>query len=114
MLTLRSDIDEVAIQLLSYAMPQGQGLLHLGFGLFHQKEAVRDATVDLFNNLRAYPVGVSFLQGLNHFQRYAYVRQAHAREKKVLQQQQDSRTESNFSLPGTYSRLHSNSVVNGT
>jgi hypothetical protein len=37
-------------------MPQGQGLLHLGLGLFHQKEAVRDATVDLFNNLRAFPV----------------------------------------------------------
>jgi len=41
-------------QLLSFVMPQG--LLHLGFGLFHQKEAVRDATVDLFNNLRAFSV----------------------------------------------------------
>lgn len=53
---MRSVIDELVFQLLSYAVPQGQGLLHLAFGLFHQKEAVRDATVDLFNNLRAYPV----------------------------------------------------------
>jgi hypothetical protein len=43
-------------QLLAFALPQGQGLLQLGFGLFHQKEAVREATVDLLNNLRAYPV----------------------------------------------------------
>jgi hypothetical protein len=27
-------------------------------------------------------VGVQFLQALNHFQRYAYVRQAHARESR--------------------------------
>ncbi|KAF5355050.1 hypothetical protein D9756_005243 [Leucocoprinus leucothites] len=108
---------EQVVELLSFVMPQGQGLLHLGFGLFHQQEAVRDATVDLFNNLRAFPVGVSFLQSLNHFQRYAYVRQAHGKEKKLLQQQQqqqDSRTESNFSSPGTYTgRMHSNSVING-
>ncbi|KAJ6591342.1 hypothetical protein B0H10DRAFT_784180 [Mycena sp. CBHHK59/15] len=31
-------------------MPHGGGLLHLAFSLFHQKEAVRDATVDLFNH----------------------------------------------------------------
>ncbi|KXN90637.1 Protein mesA [Leucoagaricus sp. SymC.cos] len=104
---------EQVVELLSFVMAQGQGLLHLGFGLFHQKEAVRDATVDLFNNLRAFPVGVSLLQSLNHFQRYAYVRQAHAKEKKQ-QQQEDSRPEPKFSLPGTYiPRLHSNSVVNG-
>lgn len=28
-------------------------------------------------------VGVYFLQALNHFQRYAYVRQAHARETRI-------------------------------
>lgn len=28
-------------------------------------------------------VGVIFLQALNHFQRYAYVRQAYARESRV-------------------------------
>jgi len=28
-------------------------------------------------------VGVIFLQALNHFQRYAYVRQAHARESRM-------------------------------
>lgn len=34
-------------------------------------------------------VGVLFLQSLNHFQRYAYVRQAHAREAKLqLKEQQ--------------------------
>ncbi|KAJ3571772.1 hypothetical protein NP233_g3548 [Leucocoprinus birnbaumii] len=131
---------EQVVELLSYIVPQGQGLLHLGFGLFHQKESVRDATVDLFNSLRAFPVsdrprfvtysdliwyaavvtirdqvGVSFLQSLNHFQRYAYVRQAYAKEKKQLQQQQqDSRPEGSFSLPGTHiGRMHSNSVVNG-
>lgn len=39
-------------------MPHGGGLLHLSFGLFHQKEAVRNSTVDLFNQLRAYPVSL--------------------------------------------------------
>ncbi|KAJ7633486.1 stabilization of polarity axis-domain-containing protein [Mycena polygramma] len=75
------------IQLLAYLMPHGGGLLHLAFSLFHQKESVRDATVDLFNQLRVYPVGVLFLQALNHFQRYAYVRQAHAREKRLAEHQ---------------------------
>ena len=37
-------------------MPQGGGLLHLSFGLFHQRESIRDTTVDLFNQLRVYPV----------------------------------------------------------
>ncbi|KAG1745331.1 hypothetical protein EDB19DRAFT_1826875, partial [Suillus lakei] len=39
------------------------------------------------DNLRTYEqvveVGVIFLQALNHFQRYAYVRQAHARESRM-------------------------------
>ncbi|KAG5639106.1 hypothetical protein H0H81_006695 [Sphagnurus paluster] len=93
-------------QLLAYLIPHGGGLLHLGFGLFHQKESVREATVDLFNQLRAYPVGVLFLQSLNHFQRYAYVRQAHSREKRALEQQQQSAQP----LP---SRGHSNSIAGG-
>ncbi|KAJ7782517.1 docking domain of Afi1 for Arf3 in vesicle trafficking-domain-containing protein [Mycena maculata] len=76
------------IELLAYLMPHGGGLLHIAFCLFHQKESVREATVDLFNQLRAYPVGVLFLQALNHFQRYAYVRQAHAREKRLVVEQQ--------------------------
>ncbi|KAF8993684.1 stabilization of polarity axis-domain-containing protein [Cyathus striatus] len=75
---------EQVVELLAY-LPHGGGLLYLGFGLFHQREAVREATVDLFNQLRAYPVGVLFLQALNHFQRYAYVRQAHAKEKQMQQ-----------------------------
>ncbi|KAF7332587.1 Protein mesA [Mycena kentingensis (nom. inval.)] len=72
---------EQVVELLAYMMPHGGGLAHLAFALFHQREAVRDATVDLFDQIRAYPVGAVFLQMLNHFQRYAYVRLAHAREK---------------------------------
>jgi hypothetical protein len=43
-------------QLLAYLTPHGGGLLHLSFGLFHQQESIRDITVDIFNELRAYPV----------------------------------------------------------
>lgn len=93
--------------------PSGGGLLPLSFGLFHQQESIRELTVDIFNELRAYPVslsphpnrvqsnqliyqritllyqiGVQFLQSLNHFQRYAYVRQAHTRESKMYKEQQ--------------------------
>ncbi|KAF8161054.1 mesa protein [Crassisporium funariophilum] len=99
------------------SLPHGGGLLYLGFSLFHQKEAVRDHTVNLFNQLRAYPVGVLFLQALNHFQRYAYVRQAHIKERKVLAEQnhehrQPHFTESVYSMPNTFrSRAHSNSVA---
>lgn len=32
-------------------------------------------------------IGVQFLQALNPFQRYAYVRQAHAREARVVRDQ---------------------------
>jgi len=73
--------DEV-VELLSLTSPYNGGLLPLSFGLFHQQEVVRDLTVDLFTQLRMFPVGVQFLQALNHFQRYAYVRQAHARESR--------------------------------
>jgi hypothetical protein len=71
-----------AVELLSLIPPYTGGLLPLSFGLFHQQEVVRDLTVDLFTQLRMFPVGVQFLQALNHFQRYAYVRQAHARESR--------------------------------
>ncbi|KAG5647063.1 hypothetical protein DXG03_001433 [Asterophora parasitica] len=79
---------EQVVELLACLIPHGGGLLHMGFGLFHQKEPVREYTVDLFNQLRAYPVGLLFLQSLNHFQRYAYVRQAHSRERRILSEQQ--------------------------
>lgn len=54
-------------------------------------------------------VGVLFLQALNHFQRYAYVRQAHAKERKMQaeQQQHEMRPEN----PYFSSRMHSSSVV---
>ncbi|KAH6913778.1 mesa protein [Coprinopsis sp. MPI-PUGE-AT-0042] len=71
------------VELLS-CLPLGSGLTSIAFGLFHPLEQVRDATVDLLNQLRNYSVGVLFLQSLNHFQRYAYVRQAHAKERRVL------------------------------
>lgn len=74
-------------ELLSLLPPHHNGLLPLSFGLFHQQEVVRDLTVDIFNELRCYSVGVLFLQSLNHFQRYAYVRQAHARETRMLKEQ---------------------------
>ncbi|KIK69427.1 hypothetical protein GYMLUDRAFT_35486 [Collybiopsis luxurians FD-317 M1] len=73
---------EQVVELLSYFTPHSGGLLPLAFGLFHQRESVRDATVDLFNRLRAFPVGVLYLQSLNHFQRFAYVRLAHTKEAK--------------------------------
>ncbi|TCD66558.1 hypothetical protein EIP91_001226 [Steccherinum ochraceum] len=74
---------EQVTELLSLLPPHHNGLLPLSFGLFHQQESVRDLTVDVFNELRAYSVGIYFLQALNHFQRYAYVRQAHARESRI-------------------------------
>ena len=48
-------------QLLSWLPPHLHGLQPLSFGLFHQQEAVRDFTVDLFNALRGYPVRTSVL-----------------------------------------------------
>ncbi|KAH9855323.1 spindle pole body interacting protein [Lenzites betulinus] len=74
---------EQVTELLAWLPPHLHGLQPLSFGLFHQHEAVRDLTVDLFNELRTYPIGVQFLQALNHFQRYAYVRQAHAKEHRA-------------------------------
>ncbi|KAF8627217.1 hypothetical protein AX15_004479 [Amanita polypyramis BW_CC] len=47
---------EQAIELLSYLVPYGGGLAHLGFCLFHQREAIREATTESLNQLRAYPV----------------------------------------------------------
>ncbi|KAI0739001.1 mesa protein [Daedaleopsis nitida] len=70
-------------EFLSLLPPHLHGLQPMSFGLFHQQEVVRDLTVDLFDELRVHPIGVQFLQALNHFQRYAYVRQAHARELRT-------------------------------
>jgi hypothetical protein len=56
-------------QLLSVTPPYNGG--PLSFGLFHQQEVVRDLTVDLFTQLRMFPVSLSiikFSQALNHFQ----------------------------------------------
>ncbi|EGO29734.1 hypothetical protein SERLADRAFT_365750 [Serpula lacrymans var. lacrymans S7.9] len=74
------------VELLAYAPPHTGGLQPLSFCLFHQQESIRDTTVDILDMLRRYPVGVIFLQALNHFQRYAYVRQAHAREARIMKE----------------------------
>ncbi|KAG2154286.1 docking domain of Afi1 for Arf3 in vesicle trafficking-domain-containing protein [Suillus bovinus] len=73
---------EQMVELLAHMPPHAGGLQPLSFCLFHHQESIREATVDIFNELRQNPVGVIFLQALNHFQRYAYVRQAHARESR--------------------------------
>ncbi|KAF9478627.1 spindle pole body interacting protein [Pholiota conissans] len=105
------------VELLA-SLPHGGGLLYLGFSLFHQKAAVREHTVNLFNQLRAYPVGVLFLQALNHFQRYAYVRQAHAKELQQQQQQSQQQQHTTHYFENAHIgttanvRSHSNSVVN--
>ncbi|KAL1746446.1 stabilization of polarity axis-domain-containing protein [Schizophyllum fasciatum] len=102
---------EQAVELLAMVIPTG-GLTQLAFGLFHPHEIVRETTVELFDHLRATPVGVLFLQTLNHFQRFAYVRLAHAREQRLLAEQQRY-------PPPLQSRAHSNSSaqserLNGT
>ncbi|PCH35230.1 spindle pole body interacting protein [Wolfiporia cocos MD-104 SS10] len=84
---------EQVTQLLSFMPPHLNGLQPLSFGLFHQLETVRELTIDIFNELRTYPIGVQFLQALNPFQRYAYVRQAHAREARLQKDQ------NNLALP---------------
>ncbi|KAI6040901.1 docking domain of Afi1 for Arf3 in vesicle trafficking-domain-containing protein [Pisolithus marmoratus] len=81
---------EQVVELLANTPLHLGGLQPLSFCLFHQQELVREATLDIFNELRAHPVGVMFLQALNHFQRYAYVRQAHARETRSREQMQQS------------------------
>jgi len=75
------------VELLAHTPPHSGGLQSLSFCLFHQQESIREATVDIFNELRAHPVGIIFLQALNHFQRYAYVRQAQARESRANKDQ---------------------------
>ncbi|KAH8113930.1 spindle pole body interacting protein [Phellopilus nigrolimitatus] len=75
------------IELLALLPQYLGGLLPVTFGLFHQQEQVRSYTVDLLTVLRAYPIGIQFLQSLNHFHRYAFVRQAHARDAKQYREQ---------------------------
>jgi hypothetical protein len=119
-------------QLLSQTSPYNGGLLPLSFGLFHQQEVVRDLSVDLFTQLRMFPVslsivtlyfcpaqplnldvmrcmqvGVQFLQALNHFQRYAYVRQAHARESRGSNNVRDASGAGLLAPPTSFSRTPS-------
>lgn len=111
-----------AVELLS-CIPHGGGLLSLAFGLHHPRESVREATVDLFDQLRSYSVGVLFLQALNQFQRYAYVRQAQAKERRASDQQ--GFFNNNYGQPQAHpssdsghnpaglpqTRMHSNSIA---
>ncbi|EIN08406.1 mesa protein [Punctularia strigosozonata HHB-11173 SS5] len=87
--------------LLSYIPPYTGGLAPLSFALFHPQESVRRLAVEIFNELRQYPVGVQFLQALNSFQRYAYVRQAHALETRNVQEHQHHQAHSQLQPPPT-------------
>jgi len=91
-LIMRTLVDSVQsyeqiVELLANLPPYLGGLLPVTFALFHQREGVRELAVDLLTALRTYPIGIQFLQGLNHFHRYAYVRQAHAREMRTYRDQ---------------------------
>jgi len=89
---------EQVVEFLSHLNPHTGFLLPLAFGLFHQNASVREATVELFDTLRGFGVGIIFLQFLNHFQRYAYVRLAHAREaRKMLEAQGQGQQGQSFS-----------------
>lgn len=48
------------MQLLAFMPPHTNGLLPLSFGLFHQSETVRELTIDIFNELRSYPVSLPY------------------------------------------------------
>ncbi|KAF9787957.1 spindle pole body interacting protein [Thelephora terrestris] len=75
------------VELLALVPPHQGGLLPLSLGLLHPQEIIREYTVDILNELRQYSIGVLFLQSLNHFQRYAYVRLAAARKAKTVKEQ---------------------------
>ncbi|KAL5481024.1 hypothetical protein ACEPAI_9965 [Sanghuangporus weigelae] len=96
------------VELLSLLPQYLGGLLPLTFGLFHQQDSVRNHTVDLLTTLRIYPIGVQFLQNLNHFHRYAFVRQAHARETKSLRDQNPNHVLLSPPLPNMTSWTPSN------
>jgi len=100
-------------QLLAYLPPHHHGLLPLSWGLFHQAEAVRDSTVDIFNALREHSIGVQFLQSLNHFQRYAYVRQAYAKEARLLKDQNTLTIPPNSYMSRTPSNRSESSIGGG-
>ncbi|KZS96252.1 spindle pole body interacting protein [Sistotremastrum niveocremeum HHB9708] len=74
---------EQVVEVLSHFPPHAGGLLPLTFGLFHQQEPIRDIVVEVLDTFRSYPIGYQFLQSLNAFHRYAYVRQAHARQERM-------------------------------
>lgn len=68
------------VELLSHCQPQHGGLQPIAIGLFHQQEYIRDMTVGLLNVIRDYTVGFQFLQSLNQFLRYSYIRQVYERQ----------------------------------
>lgn len=86
----------IPYKLLAHCPPQHGGLQPLAMCLFHQQEYIRDMTVGLLNVIRDYTVswvmsscsysqsvcqvGFQFLQNLNQFFRYSYIRQVHERQ----------------------------------
>jgi len=86
-LILRAFIEKVStydqvVEFLSYFPPQHGGLQPLAMTLFHQQPDLRDLTVEFLNVLREHSIGFAFLQSLNQFHRYAYIRLAYEREQQ--------------------------------
>lgn len=47
---------QLLCQMLALVQPHQGGLLPLSLGLLHPQEIIREYTVDIFNELRQYPV----------------------------------------------------------
>jgi len=75
---------EQVVEFLAHFPTHAGGLVPLAVALFHHQEAIRDIVVEILNVLRAYPIGYQFLQSLNPFQRFAYVRMAYIREEHTI------------------------------
>ena len=51
---------QLLCQMLALVQPHQGGLLPLSLGLLHPQEIIREYTVDIFNELRQYPVSFPF------------------------------------------------------
>jgi len=74
------------VEFLAHFPTHTGGLVPLALALFHHHEPIRTIVVEILNVLRAYPIGYQFLQSLNPFQRFAYVRLAFSanREERTV------------------------------
>ncbi|CCA78058.1 hypothetical protein PIIN_01734 [Serendipita indica DSM 11827] len=88
------------VEMLVHCPPQQGGLQPIAMCLFHQQESIRNMAVDLLNVIRDYPVGFQFLQSLNQFFRYSYIRQANEQQqswREPLPNSNSQKTPSNHS-----------------